>query len=115
MARRMLGPMTSATGTRDGDAWRRLRCLPRDDVTVTDLGDQLVLLDPRNQEMFALDAVGRFIWGALPGGDFGEVAAALAERYGLDLATAERDLHDLVAELAEAGLVRVSAHAEPPA
>jgi len=89
--------------------------LPREDVTVTDLGDQLVLLDPRNQEMFALDAVGRFVWGALPDGALGDVAAALTERYRLDPATAERDVHDLVAELAEAGLLRLGDGAEPPA
>ncbi len=88
-----------------GDAWQSLRCRPRDDVTVTDLGDQLVLLDARNQEMYALDDVGRFIWKALPGGTLAAVAEALAERYAITPGTAKRDLYDLVTELADAGLL----------
>ena len=74
---------------------------------VTDLGDQLVLLDPTNQEMYALDDVGRFIWTALPDSALGGVAQALSEHYGIDAQTAEQDLDDLVRELVEAGVVVV--------
>ncbi len=90
------------------DAWARQRCQPRNDLTVTDLGDKVVLLDPRNQEMYALAEEGRFIWAALPGSTFGEVATALAERYRLDPSVAKRDVHDLVRELGAAGLLRVT-------
>jgi hypothetical protein len=102
----MLGRMTMDRGIIND--WGRRRYALRDDVTVTDLGDQLVLLDPRNQEMYALDAVGRFILEALPTAPLGGVAAALSERYDLDPATADADLCDLVTELVEAGLVRES-------
>ncbi len=98
--------MRTDVGPHDAHAWASQRCEPRDDVTVTDLGDQAVLLDPRNQQMYALEGVGRFIWQALPSGTLGEVADRLAERYRLDPATARSDLHDLVRELHEAGLLR---------
>ena len=90
-----------------GDAWGQLCCQVRDDVTVTDLGDQLVLLDPQNQEMYALDAVGRFIWQALPDGTLADVADALAARYCIEPEAARRDLLDLVRELNAAGLLRL--------
>ena len=102
----MLGLMTTAR--RILDDWRQRRYALRDDVTVTDLGDQLVLLDPRNQEMYALDAVGCFILEALRAAPLGAVAAALAERYGLDPGTADADVRDLITELVDTGLVRES-------
>ena len=78
---------------------------PRPDLTVTDLGDELVLLDPRDQSMFALDHVGRFIWTTLSGHPLGEVAERVVEHYGVERAVAERDLRALVSELRDAGLV----------
>ena len=99
--------MRTDLGTHD-DAWARQRCQPRDDVTVTDLGDKVVLLDPRNQEMYALAEEGRFIWAALPGSTLGEVATALAERYRLDPTAAMHDVDDLVRELGDAGLLSVT-------
>lgn len=106
-ARRMLKAMTLDRFPANGDGWRRLRCRPRDDVTVTDLGDQVVLLDPRNQEMYALDAVGRHIWSVLGQRSLGGIAADVAERYKVDLDTAEADLRELVDDLERAGLVRL--------
>lgn len=105
--------MPSDLGPNLRDDWRHLRCRLRDDVAVTDLGDQLVLLDPRNQEMFALDAVGRFIWQALPDSTLAAIADALAERYRIDPATARNDLTDLVRQLEGAGLLRVEGAGTP--
>ena len=101
----MLLAMTPDAAQPGSDAWRRQRCRPRSDVTVTDLGDQLVLLDPSNQEMYALDDVGRFIWESLPNHTLEGVARAMGERYGLDPSTARNDLHGFVLELREADLV----------
>ena len=97
--------MTSNVPAVDTEAWRRVRLRPRSELTVTDLGDELVLLDPRTQEMFALDPAGRFVWNALTDAPLGAVAKRLAEHYGLDVRTAERDVADLVAELLEADLL----------
>lgn len=95
------------------DDWRQRRYSFRDDVVVTDLGDQLVLLDPRTQEMFALGDAGRFIWQALPGSALEQVAEALAAHYGIGHATAVADVLDLVAELGDADLLRSVSLAEP--
>jgi hypothetical protein len=103
--RRMLAGMKFDPGPFETGDWRRLRCQLRDDVTVTDLGDQLVLLDPRNQEMYALDDVGRFVWEALEGDTLDGVAAAVSERYGIEAPVAQRDLYDLVTELSQAELL----------
>jgi len=92
-----------------GDDWGYLRYRLRDDVTFTDLGDHLVLLDPRNQEMYTLDAVGRFIVQELPSGTLEAVADALATRYRIDSATARTDLADLVRQLDDAGILQVEA------
>ena len=35
-------------------------------VVVTDLDDELVLLDPTSKQMFSLNAVGRLLWQELP-------------------------------------------------
>lgn len=102
-----------ATASPDAAAWLQKPCRPRDDVTVTDLGDQLVLLDPRNQEMYALDRVGRFIWQALPTERLADVASAVVERYAIDPARVAVDLHDLVAELQSVGVLPVGEGAEP--
>ncbi len=109
----MLAAMGLELATLDERAWSRLRCRLRGDVTVTDLGDQLVLLDPRDQQMYALDAVGRFVWETLPGRNAGAVATAIAERYRIEIATARRDLRDLLIELDEADLLREDGNAEP--
>ncbi len=85
--------------------FRGVRVRSRADLTVTDLGDEVVLLDPRTQEMYALDDVGRFVWFASTGADLEGIAARVADRYAIGLDVAERDVAILVAELAEANLL----------
>jgi hypothetical protein len=63
-------PVTRGEGRSDDSTVAKAhegnRCLSRyrtsPEVTVTDIGDELVLLDLRTQNMHALDAVGRFVW-----------------------------------------------------
>lgn len=105
--------MKHARKVPDTDVWQLLRYQRRSDVTVTDLGNQLVLLDPENQEVYALDEVGRFIWERLPDGTLGAIAEALCQRYGIEPSTAQRDLGDLVNELCDAGLIRAQYDDEP--
>ena len=110
---RMLFAMTRNEPLADRERWRALRYEPREDVTVTDLGDQVVLLDPRNQEMYALDVVGRHIWTVLGERSLGGIAAEVAERYHVELDTAEADLRELIDALDRAGLVRLVDDAAP--
>jgi PqqD family protein of HPr-rel-A system len=75
------------------------------DVIETDLGEELILLDPRTQEMFSLNATGRAVWRALPAPDEAAIAAAVAESFDISPARAEADVRTLLQQLAEAGLV----------
>lgn|SRR5690554_3115259 len=77
---------------------------PAPGVVVTDLGDELILLDPARGEMFALNATGRCIWGAL---DRGLEAAvrALVTAFEITAEQAAADARALVDDLLRAGLL----------
>lgn len=75
------------------------------DVLVTDLGDELVLLDPRRGEMYSVTGAGRAAWRALPG-DLAHLTGAVTAAYDVDPARAGEDLRALLAELEGRGLVR---------
>jgi hypothetical protein len=58
------------------------------------------------QRVFVLNRVGGFIWERLDAAAGpAEIAAAVAERFDVDVATATADVARLVAELEAAGLV----------
>jgi hypothetical protein len=75
------------------------------DVIATDLEHEVVLLDPRNGEMYALNATGRSIWFALPARSPDELANMLTTRFDVGRVQALRDVQSLVATLQGAGLV----------
>lgn len=78
------------------------RC--RADVIVTDLQNELVLLDPNNVEMYSLGPVGRAIWLSLPATP---QTAAGQVRLSFDISAEEalRDAQALLEDLQLAGLV----------
>lgn len=78
--------------------------VPTSDVVVTDLDDDLVLLDPKSGEMFALNESGRCVWHALDQG-LDAAAAALVDAFDVPPERAHADVRALVAELVAAGLV----------
>ncbi|GGI75522.1 PqqD family protein [Deinococcus wulumuqiensis] len=77
------------------------------DILVTDLGDELVLMDPQGSVMFSLNAAGRLLWQSLPAS-----ADALAQRlqatYGLDAAQARADSQAVLDDLAARRLVKLA-------
>ena len=75
------------------------------DVIATDLEHELVLLDPRNGEMFALNATGRRVWFALPARTPDELAHVLTANFDVAPAQALKDVQSLIAALQGAGLV----------
>lgn len=77
---------------------------PPPHVTVTDLGDDMVLLDSKSGEMFALNESGRCIWYALGRGE-AAASAALVEAFDVTPERARADVRALLDELVEAGLV----------
>jgi hypothetical protein len=75
-------------------------------VIETDLDDELVLLDPKTQGMFSLNATGRVIWHGLKSAETLEVIAkALEQQFTVTLEQAQQDAQALIAELEKAGLI----------
>jgi hypothetical protein len=78
---------------------------PADDVIVTDLGNELILLDPRTGEMFSLNSTGRSVWFALPAGSVMDVAACVAAEFDVKPEAACGDVALLLVALKRAGLI----------
>lgn len=75
-------------------------------VTETVAGDT-VLLDPVGDRYLRLNASGAALWELLAQPRLpADLARTLAERHGLDAATAERDAGAFLAALRERGLVQ---------
>ena len=68
------------------------------DVLVTDLGDELVLIDPASSEMFSLNDTGRLLWQALPAPE-NDLTTLLEREYGLPHEQAQADVHALLTSL----------------
>ncbi len=69
-------------------------------------GAELVILDFKGGEYFALGAVGAAIWHGLEKGEaLGAIADAIAREHDVARDTALRDAIDLVAQLVDKGLV----------
>ncbi len=75
------------------------------DVIATDLGDELILLDPRNGEMFSLNPCGRRVWFALPARSAVQVANALCSEFDVTVHRARLDAETFLDALTRAGLV----------
>jgi hypothetical protein len=60
-----------------------------------------------SQRLFALDAVGEFIWQQLNDAtDLAAICEAVVERFDVGLQCAEEDVRQFISELQQAGLVR---------
>jgi hypothetical protein len=91
----------------------RVRISPR--VYARAFGDELVLLDFAAGEYFGLDAVGADVWRGLEAGQaIADVASAIAARYEVASDQAERDIVQLVGELAASGLIEMHATPDRP-
>lgn len=75
------------------------------DVLVTDLGDELILMQAAQGVMFSLNKTGRVAWMALPA-TTGAVGTALAGAFDVPAAQAHDDARTLLTELAAQGMVR---------
>lgn len=84
------------------------RARPADEVLFQDVAGEAVLLNLASERYFGLDPVGTRIWNLL--GEDGRLQSAfdaLCREYDAEPARLQADLLDLVAQLAEAGLVEV--------
>lgn len=76
-----------------------------DEMLVTDLEDELVLMHAGRSEMFSLNDSGRLVWQALPASEE-TLATLLAETYGIEVSQARSDVLALLADLSARALVR---------
>jgi hypothetical protein len=85
-------------------------CSP--DVIATNLGHEMILLDPRDAGMLGLNAGGRRVWLDLPACSVAQLADTLCSAFQVVPERARNDVESLVAALVDAGLV-VHEDAEP--
>lgn len=78
---------------------------PSHEIIVTDLGDELVLLDPSSGTMFGLNECGRRVWLALAESDPQDIAASLATDFAVDADDAYADIVQFLSTLADTRLV----------
>ncbi len=78
---------------------------PNPEIIVTELDDELVLLNPRTQAMFTLNGTGKIIWQHLGKNTAEEIALKITEVFEIDLATAKKDTFDLLESLEKSGLL----------
>lgn len=89
---------------------RRYATLPvmwrgNEDVLVTDLDDELVLMHAGRSEMFSLNAAGRLLWQALPASE--ETLTDLLRRtFDLSGTQAQVDVRAVLQDLAARDLIR---------
>jgi len=82
--------------------------LPKE-VVWTKLGDEVAILNSETGTYFGLDPVGSRIWCLMADGcAIDEVVAKLLTEYAVDEERVRKDLHDLIAQLEERSLVKVS-------
>jgi hypothetical protein len=83
------------------------RVSPNPDVFEAPLEGELVLLDPVAGTYYGLNQTGAVIWSLLrQGRSVGDAAAALSERFGVELGRARVDIERMIGRLEAAGLVR---------
>lgn len=84
-----------------------LRLEPSEDVIFHALNNELVLLNLKTQQYFALNDIGTDMWNRLVEyGDLETVARLLSAEYEVDLETLRKDLQNLVGRLQAAGLLK---------
>lgn len=89
----------------------------RPSVHAFPFGPEVVLYEDANGTLHHLNPQAALVWRCLDGsGPLSELAADLAEAYGVDRATVEGDVLGMVGHLARSGLLSgVGPGAEPPA
>lgn len=78
------------------------------DALVQVTGDEAVVLDAAGEQFFGLNAVAARLWVLLADDPvLAHAYSRLLDEYEVEPAQLQRDLHAIVSELAQAGLVRI--------
>jgi Coenzyme PQQ synthesis protein D (PqqD) len=76
-------------------------------VVVTDLDDELVLLDPNSKQMFSLNAVGRVVWLDLPKLGLERTLEQITQTFDVTPEQAHADALELINNLVQGNLLEV--------
>jgi hypothetical protein len=76
-------------------------------VVVTDLEDELVLLDPVSKQMFSLNAVGRVLWQELPKSGLDGALEQITAAFDVSPERARSDALALIEGLTKSKLLEV--------
>ena len=69
--------------------------------------DELTLYDPRSEVVHILNPTAAAVWQLADGaGEVEDIAAQLAELYGLETGVVEEDVQDILAQFRQAGLLQ---------
>jgi Coenzyme PQQ synthesis protein D (PqqD) len=78
-------------------------------VVVTDLDDELVLLDPVSKQMFSLNTVGRLLWLELPRQGLDAVLEQITKSFAVSPEQAREDAMGLIENLTKSKLLELTA------
>jgi Coenzyme PQQ synthesis protein D (PqqD) len=76
-------------------------------VVVTDLDDELVLLDPVSKQMFSLNTVGRLLWLELPKQGLEGVLEQITKSFAVSTEQARADAVSLIEHLSRSKLLEL--------
>jgi len=78
-----------------------------ENVTSSEIGDELALLEPATGQYFTLNQTGAVVWRVLSEPHtLSEVVAEVAKKFDVTAAQCNDDVNALIAQLSEAGLIR---------
>jgi len=77
------------------------------EITSSEIGDELALLEPTTGQYFTLNQTGSFVWQHLSEPrSTDEIILAVADKFDISATDCEIDISDLIAQLSKAGLIR---------
>lgn len=86
-----------------------------EDVSLTDVDDEIVLLDLKSGQYFGLDAIGSLLLkDLLAQGSLARASDSLAAQYNVDAATVLQDTKELIEQLLSKGLIELAQQTECP-
>lgn len=77
-------------------------------VIETDLENEMVLLHPKNREMYSLNETGRIIWKSLEAHGLDGAVNQVTNTFDIDIDQAKKDAEALLADLIKADFISVN-------
>lgn len=77
------------------------------EVTSSEIGDELALLDPKSGQYFTLNQTGSAVWQCLDTPrSMEDLVRTVTEKFDIDSSECENDIKELIIQLSDAGLIR---------